>query len=195
MFTGIIQDIGTVRALEGGNRVVRIGTRLPLGDVVLGASIACSGVCLTVVRKTESDFTAELSPETLAKTTAATWTVGGQLNLERPLRLGDELGGHLVLGHVDGCCEMHARHEDGPNAVCVFQTPPDLARFLAPKGSVVLDGISLTLVEADRDHFSVALIPHTLSVTTASTWAPGRRVNLEVDVLARYVDRLLTKAL
>jgi riboflavin synthase len=199
MFTGIVTDVGRVVAVERrGDTLLTIATRYDAAGIDLGASIACNGVCLTVVERTaEPDgarFRVSVSGETLSKTTAASWREGTRLNLERALRLGDELGGHIVSGHVDGVAELTARRAEGDSLRLTFRAPADLARFVASKGSVALDGVSLTVNEVEGAEFGINLIPHTQSVTTFGGLAPGDRVNLEVDMLARYVARLAATA-
>jgi len=195
MFTGIITDIGTVRSAEqrGDLRLV-IGCGYDMGPVALGASIACSGACLTVVDKGPDWFAVDLSAETVARTAPGLWVEGGKLNLERALRLGDELGGHLVTGHVDGLAEVIGLCPEGDSTKVSLSVPRDLGPMLAPKGSVTLDGVSLTVNEvADHDdltHFSVNIIPHTWQHTTLGTLTVGRRLNVEIDVLARYLKRM-----
>ncbi len=196
MFTGIISDIGTVRtisALEAGIRI-RIGTHYDPETVALGASIACSGACLTVIETGRDGasgyFDVEASSETLARTTLGDWTAGSELNLERALRAGDELGGHIVTGHVDGVANILARVEEGGMACFEFEAPPALSRYIAEKGSIALDGTSLTVNAVDGSRFSAMLIPHSLEVTTWGSRQAGDRVNLEVDLFARYLDRL-----
>jgi riboflavin synthase len=198
MFTGIVTDIGEVVAVEEraeGLRRLAVACRYEPESIALGASIACSGVCLTVVAASRRNgrpvFEADAAAETLAVTTAGRWGVGTRLNLERALRLGDELGGHLVAGHVDGVAEL-AEREDLPDmARLTFSAPRELARFIAPKGSVALDGVSLTVNEVDGGRFSVLIIPHTLAVTTFGALRPRSSVNIEVDLMARYAARLL----
>ena len=196
MFTGIISDIGTVRsvALLAAGMRVRIGTNFDSASIVVGASIACAGACLTVVesgREKGGDwFDVEVSSETLAKTTLGGWSAGTRLNLERSLKAGDELGGHIVTGHIDGVAEILARQEEGGMAHFEFDAPPGLARLIAEKGSVALDGVSLTVNNAEGRRFSVMLIPHSLAVTTWGDRRAGDHVNLEVDLFARYLDRL-----
>lgn len=196
MFTGIITDIGEVLAVEArGDFWARIGTGYDVDGIDIGASIACDGVCLTVVAKGVDPrpwFDVEISAETLTKTTigARPWTVGRRLNLERALRVGDELGGHIVSGHVDGMAEVLSLRDEGDSLRVVFRAPKDLARFVAPKGSVALNGTSLTVNEVDGQEFGVNLIPHTRSVTTWGGVTQGDLVNLEIDTLARYVARL-----
>ncbi len=200
MFTGIITDIGRIVAVEETNwgRRFRIATPGETGTLQIGASIACSGPCLTVTRKGETGgerwFEVDATSETLACTTARDWTAGSTVNLERPLRAGDELGGHVVSGHVDGVARVAARKDAGETTRFDLDAPSGLARFIAPKGSVCLDGVSLTVNavgtgETDN-RFSVMIIPHTLAATTLSGWQAGTAVNLEVDVFARYLDRL-----
>ena len=196
MFTGIISDIGTVRsisALEAGIRI-RIGTHYDPDTIALGASIACSGACLTVIETGRNGvsgyFDVEASSETLVRTTLGDWTEGTELNLERALRAGDELGGHIVTGHVDGVASILARAEEGDMARFEFEVPPALGRYIAEKGSIALDGTSLTVNGVKGSRFSVMLIPHSLDVTTWGSRRAGDRVNLEVDLFARYLDRL-----
>ena len=198
MFTGIITDIGRVRAVDardraGGDRRLEIETRLPLAEVAMGASIACAGACLTVIEKGADWFAAEASAETLALTTLGTWEVGSPVNLEPALRLGDELGGHLVSGHVDGLAMLSGRSGEGDSVRLTFSPPAELMPFMAPKGSVTLDGVSLTVNQVSDDGFGVNVIPHTQRRTTLGGLRPGDRVNLEIDLLARYVARLLRK--
>ena len=195
MFTGIVTDIGTVRAMERrGDLRARLGTRYAAKGIDMGASIACDGCCLTVVdRGTDADghwFDVDVSAESLAKTALGDWAEGARVNLERSLRVGDEMGGHIVSGHVDGVAEIVSIRPEGASVRYVFEAPADLARFVAPKGSVALNGTSLTVNEVDGARFGVNLIPHTQSVTTWGTAREGQRVNLEVDMLARYVARL-----
>ena len=195
MFTGIITDIGTVRRIaDRGDRRCRIASGYPADGIAIGASIACSGVCLTVVdRGAEGDgawFDVDCSAETLARTTAGGWREGTRLNLERALRVGDELGGHIVSGHVDGTAEVVSVEQSGDSTVVRFRAPADLARFIAPKGSVALDGTSLTVNDVDGAEFSVNLIPHTKAVTTWGQVHAGDRVNIEIDTMARYAARL-----
>ena len=195
MFTGIITDIGKVERIEKrGDTHLVIATHYDIGAIDIGASIACSGVCLTVADKgatAEPWFAVTASAETLSKTTVGGWKVGDPVNLERPLRLGDELGGHIVVGHVDGVAEAVSVLAEGESRRVTFSSPPQLARFIASKGSIALDGVSLTVNEVDGATFGVNLIPHTLSVTTFAGVRTGTRVNLEVDLMARYVARLI----
>ncbi len=192
MFTGIITDLGRVRSVErgGGGAHFEIATAYDIAGVDIGASIACSGVCLTVVEKGDDWFAVDVSGETLACTSLGGWRVGDPVNLERALRVGDELGGHIVSGHVDGVAEIVERRPDGDSLRFEFEAPGQFARFIAPKGSVALDGVSLTVNEVAGDRFGVNIIPHTRERTTFGTAKPGDKVNLEIDVLARYVARL-----
>ena len=191
MFTGLITDIGTVQQLDHrGDLRARIGTGFDMAGVDMGASIACDGVCLTVVDKGADWFDVDISAETLSKTTLGAWTDGQRINLERSLRLGDELGGHIVSGHVDGVAEIIALRDEGDSTRITFEAPEALARFIAPKGSVALDGTSLTVNEVEGCTFGVNLIPHTQEVTTWGAAQVGQKVNLEIDTLARYVARL-----
>jgi riboflavin synthase len=197
MFTGIVTDIGRVVAVHpraDDLRRLKVACRYERSGIADGASIACNGVCLTVVGAGEEDghtwFSADAAAETLAVTTVGSWQVGARLNLERSLRLGDELGGHIVAGHVDGIAELSRRDDLDGMARLVFRAPPALSRFIAVKGSVALDGVSLTVNEVDGARFSVLIIPHTLAVTTFGALTPGTFVNLEVDLMARYVARL-----
>jgi riboflavin synthase len=195
MFTGIVTDIGTVRdAREDGDLRLHIGTAFDLATVDLGASIACSGVCLTVVAKGSDWFAVDVSAATRERTAAAHWQAGARLNLERALRLGDELGGHLVTGHVDGQGEVIGLTPEGGSIRLGLRVPADLGRFLATKGSVTIDGVSLTVNDVrDEDgatDIAINLIPHTADHTTLGSLAVGDRVNVEIDVLARYLQRL-----
>ena len=200
MFTGIITDLGEVLAVElRGDMRARIGCSYDISGIDIGASIACDGICLTVVALGEEPrgwFEVDISAETLSKTNigANGWEVGRPLNLERALKVGDELGGHIVSGHVDGVAEIVEARDDGDSLRLTFEAPRDLARFIAPKGSVALNGTSLTVNEVDGTRFGVNLIPHTREVTTWGGAAVGDRVNLEVDTMARYVARLAEMA-
>lgn len=197
MFTGIITDVGTVAGvipLDHGVRL-RIETAYDPRTVDIGASIACAGVCLTVVALPGEGangrwFEVEAWEEALRLTTASTWTAGTRVNLERALKIGDELGGHIVSGHVDGMAEIVARQAEGEAVRFTLEAPPHLAKFIAPKGSVALDGTSLTVNTVDRARFDVLLIHHSLTVTTWGQRQAGDRVNLEVDTMARYAARL-----
>lgn len=191
MFTGIITDIGVIRALEQeGDLRARIATGYVTSSIDLGASIASDGVCLTVVALGPDWYDVQVSGETVAKTNLGTWVVGRRVNLERALRLGDELGGHIVSGHVDGVAEVVGLNDDGASTRLRFRAPEHLAGFIAPKGSVALNGTSLTVNEVEGAEFGVNLIPHTKTVTTWGDVALGDLVNLEIDTLARYVARL-----
>ncbi|MEI8275162.1 MAG: riboflavin synthase [Hyphomicrobiales bacterium] len=198
MFTGIVTDLGEVRSVHPrANNLSRITiyTRYPRHGLIEGASVACSGVCLTVVDTGEEDgrvwFAADAAAETLAITTVGAWRHGSRVNLERPLKLGDELGGHLVAGHVDGLASVIARDDMTDMAKFTLRAPHDLARFIAPKGSVALDGVSLTVNRVEGDTFTVLIIPHTLAVTGLGGWREGDSVNLEIDTMARYAARLM----
>ncbi|MBM2577933.1 riboflavin synthase [Jannaschia sp. Os4] len=195
MFTGIVTDIGTVRALERrGDLRARIGTGYDPDGIDLGASIACDGCCLTVVDRGRDGgrgwFDVDVSAESLSKTSLGDWAEGRRVNLERALRVGDELGGHIVSGHVDGVARIVEARPEGDSLRLVFEAPEALARFVAPKGSVALNGTSLTVNEVEGERFGVNLIPHTRDVTTWGERGVGDRVNLEIDTLARYVARL-----
>jgi riboflavin synthase len=191
MFTGIITDIGRVRAVIPGDTRFEIETGLPLGDVALGASIACSGACLTVIERSETWFAVEASAETLGITTLGRWRPGTPVNLERALRVGEELGGHIVSGHVDGIATIVGRVPEGDSLRFDFEVPERLERFIASKGSVALDGVSLTVNQVEGRRFGVNIIAHTQSWTTFGSATVGDPVNLEIDMLARYVARLL----
>jgi riboflavin synthase len=191
MFTGIITDIGTVRAItKSGDTRFEITTAYDLSTVDMGASIACNGCCLTVIEKGRDWFAIQASAETLSKTTLGNWTEGTRINLERALRIGDELGGHIVSGHVDGLGEIVSITPEGDSKRFRFRVPNELARFIAPKGSVAIDGTSLTVNEVEGNVFGVNIIPHTQEVTTWGGMKPGQSVNIEIDMLARYVARL-----
>jgi riboflavin synthase len=195
MFTGIVSDLGQVRRVRRGEIVeLTIATAYDTAAIPIGASIACSGACLTVVGIESGAFSVQASAETVAKTTIAAWREGTAVNLERPLRLGDELGGHLVLGHVDGVARVVEQRPEAESVRFVFEAPEELAPFIAPKGSVALDGVSLTVNEVMRSRFGVNIIPHTLSCTNFGRARPGQEMNLEIDPIARYVARLLKQA-
>jgi riboflavin synthase len=195
MFTGIVTDIGEVTAVtaggQAGDRKFVVRTRHDMAPIAMGASIACSGCCLTVVGKGADWFEVEVSGETLDRTHLGDWRQGQRINLELSLRLGDELGGHLVYGHVDGVGKIVSMTPEGGSVRFVFEAPDDLARFIAPKGSIAVDGISLTVNGVEGNRFGINIISHTQAVTILGAAAPGQRVNLEVDMLARYVQRLL----
>lgn len=195
MFTGIITDIGTIRTVERrGDLRARIGTSYDPAGIDLGASIACDGCCLTVVDRGADDhggwFDVDVSAESLSKTALGAWDTGSRINLERSLKVGDELGGHIVSGHVDGTAAILSITPEGDSMRYLFEAPVALARFIAPKGSVALQGTSLTVNEVEGARFGVNLIPHTQQVTTWGGMQAGDRVNLEIDTLARYVARL-----
>jgi riboflavin synthase len=197
MFTGIVTDVGTVRSAEQrGDLRLQIQTGYDLDTVDLGTSIACSGVCLTVVDKGDDWFAVDVSAETASRTAADQWREGAKLNLERSLRLGDELGGHIVTGHVDAVAEVVGVCPEGDSTRIGLSVPTTLGPMIAAKGSVSLDGVSLTVndvrdAEDGTTHFSINLIPHTTQNTTLGEIEPGRQLNVEVDVLARYIDRML----
>jgi riboflavin synthase len=198
MFTGIVTDIGEVISLtptaQGQLHRLRIGCHYDRSSIADGASIACNGVCLTVVASGieagKTWFDVDAAAETLSMTTAREWTVGTKLNLERALKIGDELGGHIVAGHADGIATILVRDDLPDMARFQLRTTRELARFIAPKGSVTLDGVSLTVNTVDDVTFSVLIIPHTLDVTTLGGWLKDREVNIEVDLMARYAARL-----
>ena len=193
MFTGLIQDLGTVRSLTpaaGGARV-SVQTSFPMEDLQLGESIAVNGVCLTVVRFGGGSFTADISPESLTRSTLGDLVPGSTVNLERALRLCDRLGGHLVSGHVDAVGFIRESRRDGNALRFNFGLPAEVNRYVVAKGSVAVDGISLTVNEIHPEGFSVAIIPHTLEMTTLQGKKAGDRVNIETDILGRYVERLL----
>ncbi|MBS0223769.1 MAG: riboflavin synthase [Proteobacteria bacterium] len=195
MFTGIVTDIGEIVSVapggKTGDRRFAVRTRHDMKPVAIGASIACSGCCLTVIEKGADRFTVEASGETLDRTHLGDWSVGTRINLELSLKLGDELGGHLVYGHVDGVGKVVSTAPDGGSVRFLFEAPSELARFVATKGSVAVDGVSLTVNEVAGNRFGVNVISHTQAVTTLGQARAGQRVNLEVDMLARYVARLL----
>lgn len=195
MFTGIVTDMGVVRDVrDAGDRRLEITTALPVGEFATGASIACSGVCLTVVDRGSDWFAVTVSGETLSRTTIGAWRVGTPVNLERSARLGDELGGHIVSGHVDGLGILAATAADGASWRQVYTVPAPLRRFIAEKGSIAVDGVSLTVNAVENDWFGVNIIPHTYDVTTLGRLQTGDRVNIEIDLLARYVARYLETA-
>jgi riboflavin synthase len=191
MFTGIVTDMGEVIALEKrGDLLARIATHYDTSGIDIGASIACDGACLTVVALSDGWFEVDISAETLDKTNLGTWAKGTRINLERALRVGDELGGHIVSGHVDGLADVVSVKDEGDSTRVQLRAPDGLARFIAPKGSVALNGTSLTVNEVEGAVFGINFIPHTKDVTTWGTVAIGDQVNLEVDTMARYVARL-----
>ena len=195
MFTGIVTDIGEISSVkpggQAGDRRFVVRTRHDMRPIPIGASIACSGCCLTVVEKGGDWFAVEVSAESLDKTHLGDWQAGSRINLELSLKLGDELGGHLVYGHVDGVGRIVSMTPEGGSVRFVFEAPAEVAQFIATKGSVAIDGISLTVNEVDKNRFGVNVISHTQAVTTLGQATVGQRVNLEVDMLARYVARLL----
>jgi riboflavin synthase len=199
MFTGIVTDIGEITSLkavaQGQLHRLRIACRYDQSTIADGASIACNGVCLTVVASGvdggKTWFDVDAAAETLGMTTAKLWTIGTKLNLERALKIGDELGGHIVAGHADGIATILSRNDLPDMARFELKTTRELARFIAPKGSVTLDGVSLTVNTVEDAAFSVLIIPHTLNVTTLSAWHAGSEVNIEVDLMARYAARLI----
>lgn len=199
MFTGIVEATGVIQRLgrsappRADAEIVRLEltTDLDVGSLPIGASIAVDGACLTVVERGPGRFSADLGPETLARTTLGERQPGDRVHLERPLRVGDPLGGHLVAGHVDGVGTVSARRERGGAVELDVSAPPSVARYLAPKGSVTVDGVSLTVNVVAGELFSVTLIPHTVSVTKLGSAAPGQRVNLEADLVAKQIDRLI----
>jgi riboflavin synthase len=198
MFTGIVTDVGEIEVLQpvaqGQLHRLRILCRYDQATIADGASIACNGVCLTVVgsgtKGERTWFEVDAAAETLGMTTARHWRQGTRLNLERALKIGDELGGHIVAGHADGVAEIVARDNLPDMARFELRAPREFAKFIAPKGSITLDGVSLTVNTVDNDRFTVLIIPHTLSVTTLETWQKGTEVNIEVDLMARYAARL-----
>ncbi|MEC9312424.1 MAG: riboflavin synthase [Pseudomonadota bacterium] len=191
MFTGIITDVGTIKALEQeGDLRARISTGYDTAGIDLGASIASDGVCLTVIELGPDWYDVQISAETVSKTNIGAWTVGKRVNLERALKVGDELGGHIVSGHVDGVAEVVDITDEGDSTRVTLRAPKDLARFIAPKGSVALNGTSLTVNDVEGCDFGINFIPHTKEVTTWGDVKLGDKVNLEIDTLARYVARL-----
>lgn len=196
MFTGIVTDVGRLRSVDevDGGRRLTIETGFDMASVDIGASIACCGTCLTVVEKGEDWFSADVSRETLSCTTLGSWEAGRRINLERSLTPSSELGGHLVLGHVDGVAMIAAIRPDGESRRIEIDVPAELSRFVATKGSVAVDGVSLTVNAVDGDRFEINIIPHTWDHTVFGDYAPGSRVNLEVDVMARYAARLLERS-
>jgi riboflavin synthase len=197
MFTGIVSNIGTVVAKRGTR--LRIASHFDPAGLVEGASIACDGCCLTVARLVKDEgpgamFEMDVSNETASRTTLGGWTEGTRINLERPLALGGEIGGHLVTGHIDGLALIRQSNRDGESIRFLLEAPPELAKFIAPKGSVALNGVSLTVNEVDGRAFGVNIIPYTLTHTTWGDLMPGDLVNLEVDLLARYVERIAAAA-
>jgi riboflavin synthase len=196
MFTGIVQGVGRIRSVEphGGDVTMWIETGdVPLGGVEIGGSIAVNGCCLTAVQLEPAAFAADLSRETLTLTTAGDWEPGTPVNLEKALTAGQALGGHYVTGHVDGVGQVIARHDDARSVRVEFEVPAELARYVARKGSICVDGVSLTVNGASGRRFDVNLVPHTLEMTILGGFQPGTRVNLEVDIIARYLERLVAE--
>lgn len=194
MFTGIITDLGEILSVAGqGDVTLRVKTSYDLADVPMGASIAHNGICLTVIAKGADWYEIQASAETISKTTLGSWKAGSRVNLERPTKVGDELGGHIVSGHVDGVAHVVSITPENDSLRYVFKVPENLKKFVAPKGSVALDGVSLTVNEVEGDRFGVNIIPHTQSVTSFGFYEVGSPVNMEIDMLARYVARLLEK--
>ena len=196
MFTGIVTDIGIVtKAEQRGDLRLTVQCGYDMATVAIGASIACSGACLTVVDKGADWFAVDVSAETVSKTAAGLWREGSRLNLERALRMGDELGGHIVTGHVDGAAEVLGVCAEGDSHRVGMRIPRELARFIAPKGSITLDGVSLTVndvrTEGGETHCAVNIIPHTAAQTTLGEIAAGRQLNVEIDVIARYLQRMM----
>jgi riboflavin synthase len=194
VFTGIVEGIGkveTLRPLPGGSRRIAVSTTLEVGKLPLGASIAVNGVCLTVVGRKARRFEADVGPETLRVTTFGDLRAGDRVHLERPLRVGDPLGGHLVAGHVDGVGRIETRRKQGDALLLRIAAPPELGPYLVPKGSVTVDGVSLTVNEVDGSRFAVMLIPHTLVATCLGERKTGDRVNIEADLIAKHVARLV----
>jgi riboflavin synthase len=195
MFTGIVTDVGKVRHVEKrGDTHIVIATKFDVSQIEMGASIACSGACMTVVDKGSAKdrwFAFTASGETLSKTTLGAWKVGEPVNLERPMRVGDEFGGHIVTGHVDAVAEIVSVKPEGESVRMIFEVPKKLSKLVAAKGSVALDGVSLTVNDVDGSRFGVNIIPHTQKVTTFGRAKPGTKMNFEADLMARYVARLV----
>lgn len=194
MFTGIVTDLGKIRSIEKrGDTRIEIETAYDMDDVDIGASIACSGPCLTVIEKGQGWFAIEASAETLDKTGLGDWAVGTTVNLERAMKVGDELGGHIVSGHVDAVANIVDMTPEGDSMRFTFEAPESFERYIAPKGSICLDGVSLTVNEVDGNRFGVNIISHTQAETTFGSRKIGDRINMEIDTIARYVARLLGK--
>ncbi len=194
MFTGIINDVGEVRAIRrNGDTCFEFTTHYDTDGIDIGASICCSGVCMTVIEKGKDWFSVSASGETMSKTTLTNWKKGTAVNFERALKAGDELGGHIVSGHVDGTARIKSISREGDSLKFIFESPDSLSRFIAAKGSVSLDGVSLTVNDVEANCFSVNIIPHTAKSTTFGTLSENNSVNMEIDMLARYVARLLEK--
>lgn len=194
MFTGIITDLGNVRSItRDGETRFEFASHYDMSTVDIGASIACNGVCLTVIETGADWFAVQASAETLEKTTLSDWAEGRSVNFERAMKIGDELGGHIVSGHVDGIATVVDIQPEGESKRFTFEAPDALKKFVAPKGSVALDGVSLTVNEVEGARFGICIIPHTQSVTTFGSLKVGDKINMEIDMLARYVARLLEK--
>jgi len=195
MFTGLIEDVGKIAAmrLRNGSAVLTVQTKLPVGQMAMGASVAVNGACLTVVKKLKNDFTVDVSPETLACTNLGALKAGSLVNLEQPMRLNERLGGHLVTGHVDDVGVIAAIEKQGEFTIFTFQVARELGRLLVSKGSVAVDGISLTVNQCRRERFSVAIIPFTLQHTNLQGRRVGDKVNIETDLIGKYVHRFLVK--
>ncbi len=193
MFTGLIRDVGRIKGIadNGADRRLMIETRLDMDTLDIGASVCCSGCCLTVVQKANDWFAVDVSAETLQKTTIGRWREGQSVNLEPSLRVGDEVGGHFVFGHVDGYATVKEIEKEGFSWRMIFEVPDFLAKYIAPKGSVALAGVSLTVNEVQDNRFGVNIIPHTWKNTTLSQKQPGDQLNIEIDMLARYVERMI----
>ena len=196
MFTGLIEELGEIAGIEErpNGRRIRVRSDELLEDTRVGDSLALNGCCLTVVERRETEFAVEVVPETLARTTLGDWKVHDRVNLERALRLDQRLGGHIVQGHVDGVGVVRAVEREGDGKRVTIELPDELACFVAEKGSLAVDGVSLTVARCAASTCEIALIPHTLKLTTAGGWTPGRKVNLEVDLIARYLARLLEES-
>lgn len=191
MFTGLVTDKGKVRTVKGQHDLlIEMETAYDTASIPMGASVACSGVCLTVVAKSDGLLSFDVSQETIQKTNVGEWKVGQSINLERPLKIGDELGGHIVSGHVDGIIELLSQEDDGNSSRLEFSLPKELARFVAAKGSVTIEGVSLTVNGVGEDRFDVNIVPHTQKVTNLGEKQVGDHLNLEIDVLARYLGRM-----
>jgi riboflavin synthase len=194
VFTGLVQDLGTVTAVDATADGVRLAVRTVLaGEIALGDSVAVNGVCLTATRVQDGEFSADVMHETLRRSSLAEVGGGANVNLELPLRASDRLGGHVVQGHVDGVGTVREARDDGFARIVEIAAPPELLRYVVEKGSIAVDGVSLTVVEAGEDFLSVSLIPETLERTNLGAAAPGQPVNLEVDVLAKYVEKLIPR--
>lgn len=194
MFSGIVQDCGKILKIEKspGKICFTIGSRIVAPKLKIGSSISCNGVCLTVVKHNKNSFEVEAIPETLKRTNLGDLRKGGIINLEPSLRLGDELGGHLVLGHIDDTGEITSLQKEGDSVLCEIKAPKEILKYIVFKGAIACDGVSLTVAKLNRDCFTVALIPHTLAVTNLSKKKVGDRINLEIDMVARYLEKILS---